>query len=205
MGSFTLTLKKTTACGANDARSIQACRCTDSDVWIRSVEICVICGLVYFFPQRPAHQFSNRIARGFAVVKHRIDFVCDRHLETCAIREFLTARAVLIPSATSFNSAVISASVLPFPSSSPTNRLRERLPVHVNTRSPSPASPINVSTCAPSRRARRVISASPRVISAATLFEPKPSPDCHPSSDRHHVLHRATQFGSDDVGVRVNP
>src|ERR1041384_3792984 len=87
-----------------------------------------------------------------------------------------------MPSATSLISAVISASVLPFPSSSPTKRFRERLPVHVNTRSPSPASPINVSICAPSRRARRVISARPRVISAATLLEPNPNPAVIPAA-----------------------
>jgi hypothetical protein len=84
----------------------------------------------------------------------------------------MTARVVLTPSATSFIPESTSASARPRPSSCPTWRLRERLPVQVRTRSPRPARPISVSRRAPCARAKRDISARPRVMSAATLFVP---------------------------------
>ena len=55
----------------------------------------------------------------------------------------------------------------------PSRRLRDRSPVHVSTRSPSPARPISVSARAPSAAPSRIISAMPRVIRPARAASPK--------------------------------
>ena len=94
----------------------------------------------------------------------------------------LATFAVLTPSATCRISPRISGIFLPCPSASPTRRLREASPEHVSTRSPTPESPENVCACAPSATPIRVISASPRVISATRAFEPKPSPSETPAA-----------------------
>src|SRR5438445_335537 len=83
---------------------------------------------------------------------------------------------VRTPSATMRVRSSTAATVSPFVSAMPSWRLRERLPVHVRTRSPKPASPARVADIAPSATASRVISASPRVMSAARAFSPRPSP-----------------------------
>src|SRR3972149_6262521 len=59
------------------------------------------------------------------------------------------ALVVLTPSATLCMPARMSASFLPLPSSRPTVRLRDRSPVQVSTRSPSPARPAKASGAAP--------------------------------------------------------
>ena len=51
----------------------------------------------------------------------------------------------------------------------------------------------------------RVISASPRVISAALALSPKPRPSETPAARRDHVLRGAAQLHADQVGVRVDP
>src|SRR5437870_274417 len=87
---------------------------------------------------------------------------------------------VRTPSATMRVRSSTAATVSPFVSAMPSWRLRERLPVHVRTRSPKPASPARVADIAPSATASRVISASPRVMSAARAFSPRPSPSTRP-------------------------
>src|SRR2546427_7930643 len=79
---------------------------------------------------------------------------------------------VRTPSATMRVSRSTAATVWPRVSAMPSWRLRERLPVHVRTRSPRPASPERVAGAPPSATASRVISASPRVMSAARAFSP---------------------------------
>ena len=86
------------------------------------------------------------------------------------------AFVVLIPSATIFMELTISSSLRPRASSMPTVRFRLRSPVHVRTRSPKPASPARVCALPPMATARRVISASPRVMSAAMALCPSPIP-----------------------------
>src|SRR5438445_12785633 len=92
------------------------------------------------------------------------------------------ARAVRTPSATLWRPACACSSVLPCPSSTPRLRLRDRAPVAVRMRSPMPARPANVSGSAPSATPSRVISASPRVISAARGLWPMPSPSTMPAA-----------------------
>src|SRR5256712_7686490 len=87
---------------------------------------------------------------------------------------------VRTPSATMRVRYSRAATVSPRVSAMPSWRLRERLPVHVRTRSPKPASPARVADIAPSATASRVISASPRVMSAARAFSPRPSPSTRP-------------------------
>ena len=108
------------------------------------------------------------------------------------------------PSATMFICSTISSSGRPRPSSKPTLRLRLFGLVHVATRSPSPARPANVIGSPPSATPSRVSSASPRVISAACVLSPYPSPAAVPDRDGDHVLHRAGDLAADDVGVRVH-
>ena len=61
-------------------------------------------------------------------------------------------------------------------------RFRLRSLVQVNTRSPMPERPERVWGSAPIRTARRVTSASPRVINAARALYPHPSPSLTPAA-----------------------
>ena len=72
------------------------------------------------------------------------------------------------------------ASALPCARPRPTRRLRDRSPVQVRIKSPMPVSPMNVSVWPPRAVPRRVISARPRVISAARAFRPRPRPSATP-------------------------
>ena len=63
----------------------------------------------------------------------------------------------------------------------PTLRLRLKSPVQVSTRSPKPARPARVELRPPIATARRVISAKPRVISAAVALCPRPIPSNTPA------------------------
>src|SRR5215203_5718319 len=89
---------------------------------------------------------------------------------------------VVTPSAMVSFPASASASVAPFPTATPTARLRLSEPVHVNTRSPIPARPAKVAGFAPSATPSRVISASPRVMSAACELKPSPTPSTMPAA-----------------------
>src|SRR5579875_1451877 len=90
------------------------------------------------------------------------------------------ARAVVTPSATCGLPASTSARCSPRPSASPTVRLRLKSAVQVRTRSPMPARPMSVTGFAPRRTASRVISASPRVMSAARALWPSARPSQTP-------------------------
>src|SRR5260370_23805317 len=93
-----------------------------------------------------------------------------------------TAASVgFIPSPTIFIDLTISSSLRPRASSIPTVRFRLRSPVQVNTRSPKPVRPDRVCALPPMATARRVISASPRVMSAAIALCPSPIPCNTPS------------------------
>ena len=76
----------------------------------------------------------------------------------------------------------ISSRDLPWPSATPTVRLRLRGLAQVATRSPTPAKPPNVSICPPRATPRRPSSASPRVISTAGVLSPRPSPSEIPAA-----------------------
>ena len=89
---------------------------------------------------------------------------------------------VFTPSATMFISAMISSSERPRPSSKPTYRFRLFSLVHVATRSPIPARPAKVIGLPPSATPSRASSASPRVMSAARVLSPKPSPAAAPTA-----------------------
>src|SRR5437773_12350302 len=91
-------------------------------------------------------------------------------------------RVVLTPSTTAGLPASACSRVFPCPSATPRVRLRDKAPVAVRMRSPIPARPANVTGCAPSLTPRRVISASPRVISAARVLKPSPSPSRIPAA-----------------------
>ena len=86
----------------------------------------------------------------------------------------------------------------------PTRRFRLCSLVHVATRSPTPASPAKVSGSPPSATPSRVISASPRVMSAARRVVAEPEAGRGTHRDRDHVLHRAGDLAPHHVGVRVH-
>ncbi len=71
------------------------------------------------------------------------------------------------------------------------------------TRSPKPDSPPSVSACAPCASAKRVISAEPRVSSAARALSPRPAPDGDAAGDGDDVLQRAAQFDAGHIGAAV--
>ena len=104
-------------------------------------------------------------------------------ISTRNLRANSTVAAVVpTPSATMRIALRMSASFRPLPNSTPTERLRLSAPVQVSTRSPIPARPARVSRCPPRAVASRVISARPRVIRAAMVFEPSPSPSHAPAA-----------------------
>src|SRR5213594_3815783 len=88
----------------------------------------------------------------------------------CRSASVTAERAVFTPSTTAARPASASSTRFPSPSSTPSWWLRDRGPVAVRMRSPIPASPANVAGSAPSATPNRVISASPRVISAARVL-----------------------------------
>src|SRR6266850_748642 len=100
----------------------------------------------------------------------------------CRCASVTAERAVLTPSATFAGPASASSRRFPSPGSTPSWLLRDRGPVAVRMRSPIPASPAKVAGSAPSATPNRVISASPRVISAARVLWPIPSPSRMPAA-----------------------
>ena len=76
----------------------------------------------------------------------------------------------------------MSFSLRPLPSSIPTERLRERVPVQVRTRSPMPERPARAWRRPPQATARRVISAMPRVMRAAEELWPRLRPWTTPAA-----------------------
>src|SRR5258706_798721 len=100
----------------------------------------------------------------------------------CRSASVTAERAVFTPSATDARPASASSRRFPSPSSTPSWWLRDRGPVAVRIRSPIPASPAKVAGSAPSATPNRVISASPRVIRAARVLWPIPSPSRMPAA-----------------------
>src|SRR6266550_850097 len=100
----------------------------------------------------------------------------------CRSASVTAERAVFTPSTTAASPASASSRRFPSPSSTPSWWLRDWGPVAVRMRSPIPASPANVDGSAPSATPNRVISASPRVISAARVLWPIPSPSRMPAA-----------------------
>src|SRR4029077_16435761 len=100
----------------------------------------------------------------------------------CRSASVTAERAVFTPSTTAARPASASSRRFPSPSSTPSWWLRDRGPVAVRMRSPIPASPANVAGSAPSATPKRVISASPRVIRAARVLWPMPSPSKMPAA-----------------------
>src|SRR6266513_479432 len=100
----------------------------------------------------------------------------------CRSASVTAERAVFTPSTTAARPASASSRRLPSPSSTPSWWLRDNGPVAVRMRSPIPASPAKVAGSAPSATPSRVISASPRVISAARVLWPIPRPSRMPAA-----------------------
>src|SRR6266545_486977 len=100
----------------------------------------------------------------------------------CRSPSATAVRVVLTPSTTAAFPASACSSVWPCPSATPRVRLRDNAPVAVRIRSPMPARPANVIGWAPSVTPRRVISARPRVISAARVLKPRPRPSRMPAA-----------------------
>src|SRR5207249_3296247 len=100
----------------------------------------------------------------------------------CRSASVTAERAVFTPSTTAARPASASSTRFPSPSSTPSWWLRDRGPVAVRMRSPIPASPANVAGSAPNATPNRVISASPRVIRAARVLWPIPSPSRMPAA-----------------------
>ncbi len=73
------------------------------------------------------------------------------------------------------------------------------------TRSPTPANPASVAGVAPSAIPNRITSARPRVMMAATVFSPSPTPTAIPAGQRDDVLAGPAHLGTDHIGVGVGP
>ena len=136
-----------------------------------------------FYSSRPGplHQFLNGAFRSLAAHQDRLHLLGDGHFHTVSASESERGgcRAHALRHS-AFEPARMSSSLCPCPSPMPTVRFRESDPVQVSTRSPIPESPARVSRRPPHATARRVISAMPRVISAALLLNPSPSPPRYP-------------------------
>src|SRR5579884_1293304 len=125
-----------------------------------------------------ALSINSRMASPGERPRRKIDSICSViGMLTPTLRAKSTAAdTVSTPSATILIDWTISASGRPLANSNPTVRFRLSSPVHVSTRSPSPAKPASVRACPPIATANRVISANPRVINAALALLPSPIP-----------------------------
>src|SRR5712692_7595383 len=104
----------------------------------------------------------------------------------------MAALVVCTPSATMpCMPAMISGSLRPFPSSTPTVRLRERPPVQVSTRSPIPARPAMVSRFAPQATASRGVGPKLQAITDS-------------SGNGNYILQRAPQPHPNHITVGVD-
>ena len=101
---------------------------------------------------------------------------------SCFLARESVAAVVRTPSATIRVLPTISASLWPWPSWTPTDRLRLSSPVQVNSKSPIPASPPSVSRFPPQATASRVISDKPLVTRAASELNPNPRPEQTPAA-----------------------
>ena len=138
--------------------------------------------LLRFRLDRAAHQCAHRVARRRAFVNDAVDLLGDRHLDAVVCARPRAPRAPRArPRRPGRSRAAPARSVLPDASARPKRRLRDWSSVQVSTRSPRPASPMNVSFSAPNATPRRIISASPRVISATRVLAPKPRPSEMPA------------------------
>ena len=90
--------------------------------------------------------------------------------------------ALAIPSTTERRPASAASRLFPCPRLTPSAWLRDCAPPQVNTRSPRPERPAKVSARAPLAMPSRVISARPRVISAARALSPRRSPSTMPQA-----------------------
>ena len=97
-----------------------------------------------------------------------------------------------------------SSSVWPCASAMPSARFRLRSGSGQN-RSPMPARPAKVSGLAPRATPSRVISASPRVISAARGLCPSPETLQDSGRDRNDVFQCSRQLHPDDIVMGVHP
>src|SRR5438034_2544206 len=104
------------------------------------------------------------------------------------------AAAVENPSATERWLARYACGSTPAAICLPNVRLRDRSPVQVRTRSPTPAIPRKVSGFAPSATPSRVISASPARDERGAHVGPELEPVAGAGGDRHHVLDRAADL-----------
>ena len=92
----------------------------------------------------------------------------------------------------------------PSPSATPSEVLRDCRLLAVSIRSPMPDKPVKVAALAPLARPRRIVSASPSVISVARAFSPSLRPAAMPLAMRDHVLHHPAEGGADHVVAEVN-
>ena len=100
---------------------------------------------------------------------------------------------------------VIWSSDRPFPSSSPTKRLRLCVLLHVAVRSPLPARPRKVMGLAVRAIPRRAISARPAGHERRLGVPAVAQPVADAGRDGDHVLDGATDLAADDVGVGEHP
>src|SRR5436309_10688410 len=130
----------------------------------------------------PSQQVGNHLVRRLTGIQECVHLLNDGHLHPRRWARAKTERQVRTPSATIDIPCSTAASGSPRPSRIPTMRFRLRSLVQVNTRSPMPERPERVWGSAPIRTARRVTSASPRVINAARALYPHPSPSLTPAA-----------------------
>ena len=129
-----------------------------------------------FDARLPPHEFRDRFGRPHPTVEHRDHAVGNGHRDTqmpCTLHDRACAVNAFGHVAERIHG--LRASVRPWASSRPTLRLRDRSPVAVRTRSPRPDRPMKVSTSRAQGDAERVISARPRVMSAARALRPSAS------------------------------
>ncbi len=93
----------------------------------------------------------------------------------------------------------------PRPSARPRRRLRDSIGTGEHQIAERREAHEGSTSSAPSARPSRIISASPRVISATRVLAPKPMPSAIPRADRDHVLDGAAHLDSDDVRLRIGP
>ena len=154
---------------------------------------------------------SRAISSGTASARRRdprrecVHHLHDRHVDAVRARRApARSRVVITPSATVSLPASAASSDAPFPISMPSARLRLSAPVHVSTRSPTPASPANVAALRAERDAEPRHLVQPARDERRARVEAEPHAFDDARRDRHDVLERAAELDADDVVVRVD-
>ena len=160
---------------------------------------------LYFAGGWPGHRLADGLFRSLSFLQNGVHLLGDRHFDRHLCASPTAAFVVSTPSATMpCIPAMISSSLRPLPSSTPTVRLRESPPVQVSTRSPRPASPAIVSRRPPQATVKASDFGQSAGNERSGRVVAKTETVHNSGGDGDDVLQRAAQFDADWVVIAID-